>query len=109
MNKKLCIGCILAVFMLVAVSFSSAVGRDTDVEKKESPLFRIRTRVAIGEKISNIIINIRDKLFEERIIFLPIKLLKDIDYSRSTTAWPTDCTHTCKSSGCPTFLALCTK
>jgi len=45
MNKKLLVVSMLAVFMLVAISFNSAISMQTadEDEKLGSPLFRIRT------------------------------------------------------------------
>ena len=74
MNKKrTIIGCVL-LFMLVALPFVSAVTQNTDVEKKDSPLYRIRTRFAINEKISNIVEKIKTKFLGERMFFLPATL-----------------------------------
>jgi hypothetical protein len=71
MKKKILIISILAVFMLMAISFVSVVGKNTsDAEKKESPLYGIRTKRAIGEKISNILENIKTRFLGERIFFL---------------------------------------
>ena len=64
------IGCIL-LFMLVAISLASAIEINTDLEKKESPLYRIRTRNAIGEKLTNIIETIKTKFLGDRIFFIP--------------------------------------
>jgi len=65
--------------MLVSVSFVSSAEINTDVEKKDSPLWRIRSKQAITEKISNIVDNIKTKLFGERAFFLPFKSLLKID------------------------------
>jgi hypothetical protein len=75
MKKKIMIGSLLAVFMLVAISFISSAEVNTDVEKKESPLWKIRTRRSISEKISDIIENIKTKFLGERMFFLP-KLIR---------------------------------
>ena len=78
MNKKLLVVSIVAVFILVAISFSTAVSSNTvkTVERKESPLFGIRTRQAIKEKIGDIIENIKTKYIGERAFFLPFQLLR---------------------------------
>jgi hypothetical protein len=60
--------------MLVAISYATAVNA-TDVEKKESPLWRIRTRSAISEKISIIKEKIKTNFFGERAFFLPFQML----------------------------------
>jgi hypothetical protein len=70
MKKKVVVISILAVLMLVAISYATAVN-STNVEKKESPLYRLRTRQAIGEKINIIIKIVKTKLLEGRIFFLP--------------------------------------
>ena len=80
MNKRILILGILAVLMLVTISFASALNTKTsDVEKKESPLYRIRTRLAVGEKIGQILENIKVKLFGGRIFFVPFKFLLNND------------------------------
>ena len=72
MNKKILIISILAVLMLVTISLASATNTNTtNTEKKESPLWTIRTKRAISEKINNIIENIKTKFLGERIFFLP--------------------------------------
>ena len=54
MNKKILVITILAVFMLLAISFASTVSSNTPKPpKKESPLFKIRIRKAIQEKIGD--------------------------------------------------------
>ena len=70
MNKKITIGSMFAVLMLVAISFATAINT-TDVGNKESPLYGLRTRLAIGEKISNIIENIKTKFLGDRVFFIP--------------------------------------
>ena len=70
MKKTAIIG-FLAVLMLVTISFASAVSTNTNTEKKESPLFRIRTKQSVGEKIGRIIENIKTKFIGDRIFFLP--------------------------------------
>jgi len=80
MNKKILLVSILAVFMLLTISFASAVTTNTTkTERKESPLYSIRTRQAIREKISNIIENIKAKFLGERIFFLPVHWLRNSD------------------------------
>jgi hypothetical protein len=51
MNKKILIGSIIALCILIGVSFTSVVGyRSVDSDVKASPLFNIRSRRAIGEE-----------------------------------------------------------
>jgi hypothetical protein len=70
MKRKILLISILAVFMLVAISFSTAV-KTTNAETKESPLFKIRTKQSIGEKIGNIVEQIKTKFLGYRMFFLP--------------------------------------
>jgi hypothetical protein len=71
MKKKILLVSILATFMLVAISYATAVNTTNSVDKKESPLYGIRTRRAIEEKISKIVENIKTNFIGERIFFLP--------------------------------------
>jgi hypothetical protein len=78
MNKKILTTSILAVLMLVTITYASAINTSTaSNEKKESPLFKIRTRLAIGEKIGKIMENIKTKFIGNRIFFVPL-LMKNI-------------------------------
>jgi hypothetical protein len=79
MNKKMVIMSLLAVFMLVSISFVSSAEVNSGVEKKESPLFKLRTRRVISEKIGNIIENIQTKFLGGRILFLPFQGITDDD------------------------------
>ena len=74
MKKKILIVSILTVCMMVTITYASAINTNTtDAEKKESPLYRIRARQAIGERISQIFENIKTKFLGERIFLnLPI-------------------------------------
>ena len=68
MNRKITCISIAAVLMLVTISYATALNT-TDVEKKASPLFKIRTNRAITEKISSIIENIKKCRISLRLIF----------------------------------------
>jgi len=106
MNKKIMIGSILAVLMLVAISFSAAAvsNQSNDVEKKKavSPLFGIRTKDAIGEKLSSL----KAKFLGERIFFIPVinkevfsdrqNLQLKLKSGRDTCGHGDHCTETCK-------------
>lgn len=77
MNKKLVIGCIGIVFMLVAISMASAVSSKR-VEKKESPLFKVRTENAIGQegKTKERVYNFLIRFVKNRVVFFaPHQLL----------------------------------
>jgi len=74
MNKKILIGSILAVLMLIAISFATTVSSNTaSNERKESPLFRIRTRLAIGERLKDL----STRFLRQRVFFLPIRWLSN--------------------------------
>ena len=101
MNKKLLVVSILAVFMLVAISLTSAVSSNevkTVVEKKESPLFGIRTRQAIKEKLGEIIENIKTKYIGERLFFLPFQLIRNGDVFSVRNRLAHKDTWNCRSS-----------
>jgi hypothetical protein len=101
MNKKIVIGSIIAVSMLMIISFTSAVStnKNTNVERKESPLFGIRTKQAINEKINLIIENIKARFIGERIFCVPIKLFRNIvnpedEYYSCTDCYQVSCDRT---------------
>ena len=75
MNKKVLILSILVVLMLVTISYAAAVENKSKNEKKESPLYKIRTKNAIGEKIGKIIAFIKIKFLGEKIFLQPINYL----------------------------------
>jgi len=79
MNKKLLIISILAIFTLVAISFASAINTAKPIEKKDSPLFRIRTRRAIGERLQELRERIKARFIGERLFFLPFQWLRNSD------------------------------
>lgn len=74
MKKKVMIGSILAVFLIMITSIGSVMGSETETtETKESPLYKIRTKSAITEKVGILIENIKTRfLSEERIVFVPL-------------------------------------
>jgi hypothetical protein len=72
MNKKIMIFCVSAVFMLIAISFASAVNtNEKNASEKESPLYRIRAKSAVREKIGEMIDSIKTNFLGERIFFVP--------------------------------------
>ena len=83
MKRKIIIVSILAVLMLITISYATAVNT-IDADKKESPLYTIRTRQAITERISSFIDNIKTRFLGERIFFIPFaSLINDnTGYSR---------------------------
>lgn len=74
MSKKILIVSILAAFIMVAISFASAL-QTTSAQntRKESPLFRIRIRLAIGEMLEKI----KAKYIGQRLFFLPFIILRN--------------------------------
>ena len=107
-NKKILIISILAVLTLVTISYASAMNNNntTQVEKKESPLYKIRTRSVIREKINQILEHIKTKFLGERIFFIPYKF-EDNRY-KSFLAWTkieNGCTLAPK--GCWTIRTIC--
>ena len=108
MNKKILLVSTLAVFMLLTISFASAINtNNTDIQREESPLYRIRTSRAIKEKIPNIIENIKTKFIGERIFFLPfqwprneVSNLPILHFSLITECQP-DCEMTDIMPWCP--------
>ncbi|MDH7517749.1 MAG: hypothetical protein QHH19_05340, partial [Candidatus Thermoplasmatota archaeon] len=53
----------------------------TNSKKKESPLFKIRTELAIGERIKDLV----TRFLGQRIFFLTFQWLKDADDSSGRT------------------------
>jgi hypothetical protein len=72
MNKKILIIGIFVVFIMLAIAFASTVTSDNSkTSKKVSPLFGIRTRRAIREKIGDFI----RRYIGQRVFFLPFRFL----------------------------------
>ena len=78
MNRNFTILSMLAVFLLVAISFSATVSSDTTTETKESPLYKVRTRIAIGERVGNILEYINTNFLGERMFFLMFRPIQKI-------------------------------
>ena len=86
--------------MLVTMSFVSVIGSSIEEkEAKESPLYKIRTKRSIGERIGSIIENIKTKFLGDRMFYFPFKLIFNGEYW-SPLATVTGCTvvtpDTCK-------------
>ena len=69
MGKKMKIVGILVVCMLVTVSLTTVVSSNKSEDTKESPLYKIRTKQAIKEKIGNLLHQIKTKFFGDRVFF----------------------------------------
>ena len=99
--------------MLLVITFASAINSNiTAVEKKESPLYNIRTGLAIGEKISQILENIKTKFLGERIFFIPLKWIKNLNpnINRNPTTYDkTTGLCTCWHIFCDTEIIVCGK
>ncbi|GAG69112.1 unnamed protein product, partial [marine sediment metagenome] len=79
MKKKIMIMSILAVFALIAVSFSAAGLYGFDRTKKESPLYKIRSSQKLNERVQVKVNDVRESLrlrLGERAFLLPMKLFK---------------------------------
>jgi hypothetical protein len=87
MNKKILVLSLLGVLMLVSISFVSSAEVNTYVEKKESPLYGIRTRRAITENIEKIVKNIKTKFLGERVFWIPYHLFV---YNRQSLSYDTE-------------------
>ena len=75
MNKKIAI--IACIILLVSIPLVNAVTQNKDLEEKESPLYKIRTKQAIREKISNTLKNI--KAFADAYNHTKSKSIGDIE------------------------------
>ena len=109
MNKKILTISILAIFMLVTISFATAITTNTtDTQKRESPLFKIRTRLAIGERIKDL----TTKFLKTRI-FLPFQWLRNKIHTDSMASivsptcygWP--CTYEKTANPCTCGVKYC--
>ena len=65
--------------MLVTISFAAAIS-NTNVEKKESPLWILRTKRSISSKIGGLINNIKTKFIGDRLFFIPSNWLENIGH-----------------------------
>ena len=94
--KRMILFSFLATAMLLTISFVSAIDSSSDnLEKKESPLFKIRIRQSIGQRIGEIIAHLKLRFFQERIFFIPSEPLFDDDLFPPLPICPckTYCTH----------------
>ena len=97
MRKGFVLG-IVVLFIGISIISSTATNTTTDIERKESPLFCIRTNQVLREKIGDLI----TKYIGERVFFLPFQLLKYKESlslrhrmgEKSTSCGPTTCAIT---------------
>ena len=97
MNRKIFVIIIITFLMLMAISLASAINSNTikQIKKNDSPLFGIRTRRAIREKIVDFI---KTRFIGERVFFLPFQWLRnreDLSGIYMFQKW-TDDDFTCK-------------
>jgi NADH:ubiquinone oxidoreductase subunit K len=73
MKKKIVIGCISLIFMLLAISFATVANTQTTqtIEKNVSPLFKVRIRELKTEDITF------RHIGQNRLIFMPFYFLSD--------------------------------
>jgi hypothetical protein len=71
MNKKAMIVSIFFVLIMLGISLTTTVSSNTSSEKKDSPLYRIKTRLINGEKIGKIIEDIKTKFIGGKLYFIP--------------------------------------
>jgi len=76
MKKKMLLFAMLAVFMLVAVSFAGSVSSNVEKNnvKKISPLYNVRTKSSTGQTFGNLKwIEVKGLGNGNRLVFLPIQ------------------------------------
>ena len=91
MKKKILFGSILVVFMLLTITYVSTINAGIISKSKESPLYRIRTKGAIGERLGRIIDFIKTRFLGERIFFLPIQWILKIIKNENNKSWEEAC------------------
>jgi hypothetical protein len=84
MNRKLLLISILAVLMMVTISYATAINiKTSEIATKGSPLYSIRTKKAIGEKISDIIDSVKTKFLGDRIFLIPLFQTAELENGRA--------------------------
>lgn len=107
MRKTIVLVGVLVIFMLVAISFSTAINSNKATETKESPLYKIRTNRAVAERIDTILENMKTKFLGERAFCIPITLFRIVQYTGEEYYSCTDCSGiTCQATAC--ILEACT-
>jgi len=79
MKRKIVVGCIGAVLLLMLVGFTSVVAIRTTYEIKESPLFGVRLKKAINDRIKEIKLNLESKFIVKRIFLFNMIPIKDYE------------------------------
>lgn len=102
MDKKILIGVLLAIFVMVSVSMVSAVNTQTkekkELKKIDSPLFKLRTEEATKEKTQDMKISFRNIIanFLENRLFMRHSIFNDKDGGDEEPlgpSWPPYCTY----------------
>ena len=90
LKKRVFILSIFVIFLIVAISFASAINSNSEknLRPKESPLYKIRIRKVIKEKMGEIL----RRFVGERVFFLPFQWLRKIINTEinppSSDTWP---------------------
>ena len=108
MKKKILIFGVLSVLMLVTISFSSAISANSEKDdKRESPLFKLRTQRALSIKLGNILEQIKTKFLGERIYMIPFSLMKLFDEKSDNVQLISWVYTSCKGFMCGTIGLVC--
>ena len=99
MIKKNLLMSILACIILVSTIFASSVGSNNciNTEKKETPLYKIRARMAINDRIGEIFQQIKSSFFGERIFFKSNGWIKFIEQTGTQLSYTKDDYSSCRS------------
>ena len=100
MKKILGVG-IMLLLTLVAISYATATS-NVGVDKKESPLYRIRTKIAISEEIGKISDNIKTKFLGDRIFQIPKILYKLVEIRNDEVSYMQPMHSICCTGKLPT-------
>ena len=69
MENKIKILGVLAICMLVTLSLTTVVSSNKTKDTKESPLYKIRAKRVISERLTNLIEQIKTKFIGDRMFF----------------------------------------
>ena len=92
MKKNLIIISFIICIILLTISITSAieVNKNQSIENKESPLYKIRTRQVLGNRLKELIECIKARFLGERMFFLPFHwILENIKLKDNTYNGPT--------------------
>jgi len=108
MKKKILIFVILSIFMLVSITFASAIQTQNAVNKKKiSPIFKIRIQNALNkQERREIVKNFLSNFLEGRVFYIPFKDLLDPKKPKPLTL-AKGCTMRTAIDPCPTHNENC--